>query len=134
MSFKDDINKAEIKKLEIFNLIMCFSNEMKKLMGLDTEDLRKAEYLEIRWRIRGFVIGARSFAWTKWIPILVAIPEGLELSHVGYTNYFITLPAKWHYNQKGTDTEILPPQEVRNIILDRIKEVTENKSEKSPAK
>lgn len=124
MNFKDKI-KDKIDKL---TSILEFSDKLKKAMALDDSDIMAAASLNIKWDIRGFTIAARAFSWSKWIPILIAVPQGIELEQAGYINCPVTLPAKWHYLANGTATEILPPKEVRKIILDRVKELSDNKS------
>ena len=102
---------------------MChLSDSMVLAMNLTKDDLQKAVETETVWAIGEYDICVRSFPWNGWSNMLIVTPKDVSGNNAGYSNTNVSLPSSWHYRQKGTATEILPPATIQLAILDCLDE------------
>ena len=97
--------------------------ETQKQMILFSAQIKDKLKLSGRYKggilfIGDYEITARSFPWIGWKSILIATPKGVSGELAGYSNTNVELPHSWHYIQKGTASEILPPTIIRSAIID----------------
>ena len=127
MKYSQKIKDCKNERKKIQSQMILFSDKMAKAMDLSREELVTADHENITLEINGFTIFAEGHPWNSWEPLLHVIPKG-QSPRCGYSNVDANLPKSWHFRPKGTATEILPPIEIQNEIIHRIKQQDSGRS------
>lgn len=121
--FQEQIQDFQAKKEAQQQKMIDLSSMMNDIMDLNEEEIEEACHERIIFNVPGYAIGARSFLWHHWIPILVVAPVAVSIHSVGYSNeteekFF---PPNWEVKSKGTASVWTPPDEEIPKILGTIK-------------
>lgn len=110
-------NEYDSKLSEIQRQMVLFSDVLADKLSISERDMVMCEADRI-WSIGNYEVCVRGFPWNNWESMLILTPKGISGTEVGYSNTHIELPSSWHYLQKGTATEILPPLIIQSAIRD----------------
>ena len=112
--FEKKVNDTVKLYDNLYKKMFQFSRVLQKTMGISDECIHTAQKYKITWEFDDFTIFSCSYHlldsnYGTWLSI---IPMGFNIDKI---------PSSWTYLPNGTSPIILPPKNVQDIIVKRIK-------------
>ena len=120
--FVSKVKRAFAKRNITISQIQEFSDRMQQAMGLDVDLLQDALMNKVSWDISEYTIYPTSHPWNSWKAMLEVVPSDI---YKAYGDAPRRAPDGWHFRMFGTLTEILPPVDIQDKIIDLINQEKE---------